>query len=288
MSKITYNDFINNSASLIKKGVKNFSEMRNTWKKYQDEIIDLFSWSTIQIRYACKDTDTKRLHIVTDILKDTYIIDDDFYVLVNDIKKKYKKKNTESYAWWKNIVAKTIDLDDEIKSKLKKRTNLYKEERDKEYQFILKSLQEELQKIENVLLQLHGNNRNKIKIQQWYDNLKNELDRYELDYNERLENYDKTVKKFDNNFYSCVKNYIFSTKNSEKNLKESYIKLFLWEKLQYVIKFTQWNEYQFSLGEMWNSIIKDTSKDIFNNLIMKYERQFSQPKYKQPKLKFDE
>jgi hypothetical protein len=135
---------------------------------------------------------------------------------------------------------------------------------------------------------LNGNNKDIIKIQEWYNNLKSEIEWYEWDYSERLQNYDNTVKKFRSNFFSCVKKYIFSKKNSEKNLKESYIKLFLWEKLQYVINFSKWNEYQFSLRKSSELLIKDTSQDILNNLIIKYERKFSPPEYIQWKLNFDE
>ena len=148
--------------------------------------------------------------------------------------------------------------------------------------------QEEITRVENILSQLHGNNKDKRKIQEWYDYLKNEFEWCQLDHNERLQNYSTTVKKFNNNFYSCVQNYIFSTSHSDENLKESYIKLFLWEKLQYVIKFTQWNEYQFSLGKLTQWVVKNSWTNIFDVLVKRYERKFSEPKYKQPVLNFDE
>jgi hypothetical protein len=86
--------------------------------------------------------------------------------LVNDIKKKYKKTDNESFAAWKKGVKDKIIIDKDIKSTLKKRTNLYKKEREIEYNSIMQSLQEELQRIENILFQLNGNNKDIIKIQE--------------------------------------------------------------------------------------------------------------------------
>lgn len=157
---INYNQFIKQSTQQVKERLAFFDNEKWQGKIYQDKIVLLLQDSHISLSHRSKLTDQKKQQVISDILKDIPLIDNELYGKLVIRRKEYRKK----YHPWRTLsldeyIAQWliwVDIDDEqtIKeiTKEKERSyNSYKDNMDYKYKTWNKEMEAKLSNEKDII-----------------------------------------------------------------------------------------------------------------------------------------
>lgn len=276
-----YNEFVQHASDCVKKGVDSLWGYKNKGKEYQDEIVKIFHDSVIQLNNRCDLTDEKKISVISDILNSSHVVDDELYKLVVDRKDEYK--NLFDGNFWKrtNIIKESLRNNSKIDEFVNNRIEKSFQYTENQYNNRLELMNEKLWMMKEKLSHVHHKNKYKPALKKLYDYYDGDRAYLENEYQERKNDYWIGVKKFRNNILEMLQKYVLSRENSDKTLKKEYVRIFLWDKLKYHINFKQGSEYMFQLSTIPST--KNTSEDLYDVFIQKYEQEISEPKKKKEK-----
>lgn len=282
--KPTKEEFVKKNASLIKQEIGNLETTKFQWKRYQDEIISLLRWSTIQLPYNRQLSVNNTRNTLIDLLKESLVIDEELYqFLINKREYYLESKPWRGAAWieyatWTKNIQSHIETDPDINLFSKKRVQDNIQINYKDQQESIVSMENNYKRIQTLLQKKkkRTNKNDKLFLVNELENITHEL---ELEHYKLADLYDKAqspeheyqqTRLFTKKLKTLLSNYITSRNHADENLRKKYIELFLLDKIKDGVQFEKGEEYTLLFSQRAKNMLND-QKDQLLSMFNKYE-----------------